>query len=90
MDRVEGLTAGNMSLHSGSVYPALVALEREGLIRKRKDMEGMVSRTASRACFYELTKKGREVVEQHRHIAMAVFFTDAVPTGMQLAYATSQ
>ena len=82
MDRVAGDTEGKMTLHSGSVYPALVSLEREGFIRKRKDLTAG-STVANRACYYELTKKGRDLVEEHRRIAMAVFsIPPPCPTGM--------
>ena len=72
MERVQTVTASRLELHSGSVYPALTSLEDEGLIRRRK-MIGP-SNGHGRACFYELTRKGRQVAGEHRQIVEAVFF----------------
>jgi PadR family transcriptional regulator PadR len=95
MDRMKSQTDGALMLHSGSVYPALVALEKEGLIKARPDL----NRGSSRACFYELTKKGREAAQGHQSIVATVFFPageifeyfsrtmGAVPTMMGMSYA---
>lgn len=68
MEAVLDETSGKLKLHSGSVYPALSALEDDGMIARRK-IEG-----DSRASYYELTKKGREVAKHHRVVISQVFF----------------
>lgn len=67
MDRVKERTEERLSLHSGSVYPALVAMEKEGLIRKKKGAE------VGRACYYYLTAKGRKLAEEQRLLAKIIF-----------------
>lgn len=76
MERAAEVTGDKLELHSGSVYPALVSLEEEGLIRRKEMSEE--SEGHSRVCFYELTRKGRHVVRQHRKIVDAVFFSEVV------------
>lgn len=72
MERVHLATESMLELHSGSVYPALTSLEDEGLIRRRKVVGS--TNGHGRACFYELTRKGRQVAGEHRQIVEAVFF----------------
>lgn len=57
-----------MLLHSGSIYPALMALEEDGLIRRKR------GNGDSRSLIYELTRKGREVEVLHRMIVANVYF----------------
>jgi DNA-binding PadR family transcriptional regulator len=69
-------------MHSGSVYPALRALEAEGLIKERK-IVGEDGDGHGRACFFELTRKGRQLALEHRQIALAIFFPGNVLDGMK-------
>lgn len=72
IEQVEKMTSGMLSLHAGSVYPALVALEREGFVKRRSDMRtGSVFST--RACYFELTRKGRLLLEEHRRIVASIY-----------------
>lgn len=68
MTRTTEATDGGLVIQSGSLYPALVSLEKEGLIVKKKKVD------SGRACFYELTRKGRQLAREHRFIALRVFF----------------
>ena len=68
MGRVKVLTAERIGLHSGSGYPALVAMEGDGLIRRKKGKE------IGRACFYYLTRKGRRLAEEQRELAKLIFY----------------
>lgn len=63
IERVKALTGSAVVLHSGSVYPAFLALEKSGLIRKRVMK---LSQEIGRACFYELTRKGRHAAMRDR------------------------
>lgn len=75
MGRLHESTQHKLVLHSGSVYPALRALEDEGFIKQRKVVgQGGEGEGHGRACFFELTRKGRQVVLEHRQIVLAVFF----------------
>lgn len=55
IDRISRKTQERLRLHEGSVYPALYKLEDDGLIRRRK-VSGH-----GKACFFELTRKGRDL-----------------------------
>lgn len=67
IDRVRERTEDRLSLHSGSVYPALVALEKEGLIKQKKGGE------PGRASYFALTAKGRKLAQEQRELAKIVF-----------------
>lgn len=68
MVKVGELTKDKIALHSGSVYPALRALENEGLIAKKQG-----SGEIGRACVYYLTLKGRGIAKEHRSLAKLIF-----------------
>lgn len=52
--RIEQVAGGTMRLSQGAIYPALVRLERRGLIRQKWGM----SETNRQVKFYELTRAG--------------------------------
>lgn len=63
-------------LASGTVYPALVRLERRGLVRSRWEEERVAQREGRPARrYYELTGEGRRVltaeVERYRSLSAA-------------------
>jgi PadR family transcriptional regulator PadR len=65
IERVREKTNGKISLNEGSVYPALKALEREGLLRSF-DGEPMLERGGRPRRYYELTGDGRRVAREQR------------------------
>ncbi len=58
--RIEQTSAGRLSINYGTLYPALLKLEQEGLIA----CEWGVSDNNRRAKFYRLTKAGRRRIER--------------------------
>ena len=65
IERVRERTKGKICLNEGSVYPALKALEREGLLRSF-DGEPMPERGGRPRRYYELTGEGRKVAREQR------------------------
>jgi PadR family transcriptional regulator PadR len=63
--RVRERTKGQILLNEGSVYPALKALEREGLLRSFEG-EPLPERGGRPRRYYELTGKGRRVAVEQR------------------------
>jgi DNA-binding PadR family transcriptional regulator len=55
-------------LHMGSVYPALLCLDDDGLIKVKRGMGG-----EDRSIWYELTKKGERLVEEHKLLVLKMF-----------------
>jgi len=75
MEKVVEITESRFVIQSGSLYPALMSMEKDGLIvKKRKIVSKSGDADAGRACFYELTRKGRQLAREHRLIALRVFF----------------
>jgi len=70
IEHVRRRTEDRVSLHSGSVYPALAALEKDGLIKRKKGGE------PGRASYYVLTAKGRKLAGEQRELAKLVFSED--------------
>lgn len=68
--RVKERTKGAIALHQGSVYPALRALEREGLLRSWEEPPPPQGGPPRR--FYELTAEGRKAALRDQEI-FAVF-----------------
>ena len=62
IERVKERTKGAVVLHQGSIYPALRALEREGLLRSWEG-ETAPGRGGTPRRYYELTDEGRRVLE---------------------------
>jgi PadR family transcriptional regulator PadR len=65
IQRVRERSNGKISLNEGSVYPALKALERDGLLRSY-DGEPMPERGGRPRRYYELTGEGRRVATEQR------------------------
>ena len=58
--RIEQTSQGRLSINYGTLYPALLKLEQEGLIAS----EWGVSENNRKAKFYTLTKSGRKQIER--------------------------
>ena len=58
--RIEQTSAHHLALNYGTLYPALLKLEQEGLISSEWD----VSDNNRKAKFYKLTKAGRKQIER--------------------------
>ncbi|HYO74584.1 MAG TPA: PadR family transcriptional regulator [Archangium sp.] len=68
IEKVHARTGGKIVLDEGSVYPALKALEREGLVRSFEG-EPLASRGGRPRRYYELTGEGRRAaLEQKRAV----------------------
>jgi PadR family transcriptional regulator PadR len=65
IQRVRERSNGKILLNEGSVYPALKALERDGLLRSY-DGEPMPERGGRPRRYYELTGEGRRVATEQR------------------------
>ena len=75
ISRVESKTAGLVRLGQGSAYPALRALEREGLLVSYEESP-IADRGGRPRRYYELTADGiRKAREQQS--AMSIFFASA-------------
>ena len=59
-ERIRQISNSALTVHQGSLYPALHRLERRGWIKAEWD----VSDNNRRAKYYELTKKGRKRLEE--------------------------
>ncbi len=57
--RIEQTSGGQLTINYGTLYPALLRLEQEGLIAASWGM----SENNSKARFYRLTKAGRKQIE---------------------------
>ena len=58
--RIEQTSQGRLSINYGTLYPALLKLEQEGLISS----EWGISENNRKAKFYALTKAGRKQIER--------------------------
>jgi transcriptional regulator len=58
--RIEQTSQGRLSINYGTLYPALLKLEQEGLIAS----EWGVSDNNRKAKFYKLTRAGRKQIER--------------------------
>ena len=58
--RIEQISGDQLALNQGTLYPALLKLEQEGLISS----EWGVSDNNRKAKFYKLTKAGRKQIER--------------------------
>lgn len=65
IERVRERSNGQILLNEGSVYPALKALEREGLLRSF-DGEPMPERGGRPRRYYELTGEGWRIAREQR------------------------
>jgi PadR family transcriptional regulator, regulatory protein PadR len=60
--RLEQVSAGAIRLNMGTLYPGLMRLEQQGLVRA----EWRVTETKRRARFYSLTRSGRRRLESEK------------------------
>ena len=60
--RIEQTSEGKLSINYGTLYPALLKLEQEGLI----SAEWGVSDNNRKAKFYKLTRAGRKRIERDK------------------------
>lgn len=58
--RIEQVSANNLSLNQGTIYPALLRLEQRGWVKG----EWGISETGRRAKFYSMTRLGRNQMAQ--------------------------
>ena len=77
--RLQVLTEGTFQINSGSLFPALYALERDGLLRSEESL----SENNRRARYYELTARGRKYLEQEEERWQRV--TTAIATVLRSA-----
>lgn len=62
--RINQISKDALSINQGSLYPALIRLEKKGYIKSNWG----VSENGRRAKFYELTKKGRKQMEEETEL----------------------
>lgn len=72
IERVKVRTAGRLVLGEGSVYPALRAMEREGLL-EGFDGESAPERGGRPRRYYRLTALGAKAATEHRDTALCLF-----------------
>lgn|SRR5688500_164138 len=77
--RLQALTEGTFQINAGSLFPALYALERDGLLRS----EQRLSENNRKARYYELTARGRKHLEQEEERWQRV--TTAIATVLRTA-----
>jgi PadR family transcriptional regulator, regulatory protein PadR len=65
IEKVRARTGGQLVLDGGSVYPALKALEREGLVRSFEG-EPLPERGGRPRRYYELTGEGRRAAFEQK------------------------
>lgn len=80
IDRVKDRTKGALVLHQGSIYPALRALEREGLLRSW-DGESTPDRGGRPRRYYELTAEGRRAAFRDQQVFAAFSLVPALEGG---------
>jgi PadR family transcriptional regulator PadR len=72
IERVKERTKGAIVLHEGNVYPALKALEKDGLL-KSFEGEPIPERGGRPRRYYELTGEGRRVAMEQRQAVSGLF-----------------
>lgn len=72
IERIEQRTRRKMRFAQGTVYPALRALERDGLIKSRES-EPLPDRGGRPRVYYTLTAKGRAAAAQSREMFGQLF-----------------
>ena len=68
IERVKDRTGGQVSLHQGSIYPALRAMEREGLLESYQRSEASEVRGGRPRRYYRLTAEGRQAATRDREV----------------------
>lgn len=72
IERVKKQTKGSMELGNASVYPALRALEAEGLVESYES-EPMPERGGRPRRYYKITALGRRAAVDNRRTALSLF-----------------
>ena len=70
-DRIREKSGGRVNLGQGTLYPALRALEREGLVRTWKT-DPLPERGGRPRVMYELTADGRRAAREDRNTIAAL------------------
>lgn len=81
IERVKERTKGAVVLHQGSIYPALRALEREGLLRSWEG-ETAPGRGGTPRRYYELTAEGRRAAVRDQQVFAAFALVPAMQGGV--------
>ncbi len=71
IERVRDRTDGRISLHQGSVYPALRSLERDGLVESY-EKEAIPERGGRPRRYYRITAEGLRAAEEDRLAVMGL------------------
>ncbi len=79
IEKVRERTKGQILLNEGSVYPALKALEREGLVRSFTG-EPLADRGGRPRRYYELTAEGRHMAREQRTALLSLLAPTPEPT----------
>ncbi|HWM95219.1 MAG TPA: PadR family transcriptional regulator [Thermoanaerobaculia bacterium] len=72
IQRVKVRNAGKVVLHQGSIYPALRALEQDGLVESYES-EPMAERGGRPRIYYRLTGEGRRAALEERPSLIGLF-----------------
>lgn len=76
-DRIESSTSGRVRFSAGTLYPALRALEKDGLLRSWEEA-GDSTRGGRPRRYYELTGDGLRAAREDRKVA-PLFGMEVVP-----------
>lgn len=80
IERVKDRTKGAVTLHQGSIYPALRDLERQGFLRSW-DGESTPERGGRPRRYYELTAEGRRAAHNDQQVFAAFTLVPALQGG---------
>ncbi len=73
IERVATRTGGKVTLHQGSVYPALRAMEREGLVESYDGEDPPPERGGRPRRYYKLTAKGQRAATAQAEAVLGLF-----------------
>jgi PadR family transcriptional regulator PadR len=77
-ERVRDRSRGKTNLGQGTLYPALRALEREGLVRSW-EADPTPARGGRPRVYYELTAKGAKAAQEEREALVALAAWEGSP-----------
>lgn len=72
IERVKERTGGKVVLGQGSIYPALRALERDGLVESSEG-EPLPERGGRPRIYYRLTGEGHRIASEEREAMLGLF-----------------
>ncbi len=78
IERVKTSTGGKVELNQGSVYPALRALEKEGLVESYDGKEVIPDRGGRPRRYYRITAEGMRAARDDQKAAFGLFQLAAV------------